>query len=336
MPHYTTKDLDAIARKIGDCELVVSVSGGKDSTAVALLLKELGLPFRALHLQTGWETDTTDRFVSDVLPGSIGVDIDFAAADIQLDEKREAIALRIEEQMGLSSGCTSPMVRLILHRGMFSTRKRRVCTQELKVFPASRYYDTLDADPISVVGVRAAESARRAKMTEWEDLHVRGHAPVVQWRPIIDWSLADVIAIHRRHGAPLNAEYNSATRVGCMPCIHARKSDLRHLAERYPERVETIRLLEEAVFHLAAERYAAKGETFESLGYTPPAFFQAPVGRVGANWPIDDMIDWAQSAHNRPGQPALLHERAGGCLRWGYCEFEAQPSEELDNIGGAA
>jgi len=322
MPHYTTKDLGALAEKIGDCELVVSVSGGKDSTAVALLMRELGLPFRALHLCTGWETETTDAFVRDVLPDIIGCDIDFAAADIVLDEKRAAIARRIESQaMGLSEDQSSPMVRLILKRGMFPSRTRRVCTQELKVFPAAAYYDSLDADPISVVGVRAEESARRAKMPEWETQTVRGHAPIEQWRPIIDWTLADVIRIHRRYGAPLNAEYDSATRVGCMPCIHARKSDLRHLAERYPARVEAIRMLEAAVYEIAAERYAARGETFESLGYTAPGFFQAPVGRVGANWSIDDMIAWAQSAHGRPRQPALLHERSGGCMRWGYCEL---------------
>ena len=45
---------DELREKIGDRVLVVSVSGGKDSTATCLHLKELGIPYQAIFFDTGW------------------------------------------------------------------------------------------------------------------------------------------------------------------------------------------------------------------------------------------------------------------------------------------
>ena len=48
-------DIDELKQRIGDRVLVVSVSGGKDSTATCLYLQELGLSYEATFFDTGWE-----------------------------------------------------------------------------------------------------------------------------------------------------------------------------------------------------------------------------------------------------------------------------------------
>ena len=55
-------------------EIIVSVSGGKDSTACCLHLLELGYTtsdFRRVFIDTGWEDDTTYNYL-DYLEKHIG------------------------------------------------------------------------------------------------------------------------------------------------------------------------------------------------------------------------------------------------------------------------
>jgi hypothetical protein len=146
------------------------------------------------------------------------------------------------------------------------------------------------------------------------------------WRPIIRWAEADVIAIHTRHGLRPNPLYlEGFSRVGCFPCIYARKGEIRRIAERYPERIDLLRMLEEKTAGAAAARYAAKGETFESLGYQQPSFFQSPLkAEGGATWPIDKVVEWSRTEHG--GRQMMLLDSAmeshedEGCMRWGLCE----------------
>jgi 3'-phosphoadenosine 5'-phosphosulfate sulfotransferase (PAPS reductase)/FAD synthetase len=88
---------------------------------------------------------------------------------------------------------------------------------------------------VNAVGVRAAESAARARMPEWE---FWDEMDAEIWRPLLAWSETDVIDMHRRHGLPPNPLYlQGARRVGCFPCIHATKSDLRQLSSEQIARI---------------------------------------------------------------------------------------------------
>ena len=58
--------------KPGEFLIVGSISGGKDSTAMALWLKEQGHDCRWVFADTGWEDRQTYDYLRDVLPGVIG------------------------------------------------------------------------------------------------------------------------------------------------------------------------------------------------------------------------------------------------------------------------
>jgi 3'-phosphoadenosine 5'-phosphosulfate sulfotransferase (PAPS reductase)/FAD synthetase len=134
-----------------------------------------------------------------------------------------------------------------------------------------------------------------------------------------------VIAIHRRHGLPPNPLYlEGASRVGCWPCIFARKNELRHLADTDPARVALIRQLEKEVGDGAAARAQAAGEPAGNR----PTFFQSPLREADGGrpcTPLDDVVLWSRTA--RGGRQLELFAPGpseDGCMRWGLCDTPAE------------
>lgn len=285
--------------KLRGRRVVASVSGGKDSAALSLHLRELGIEHDRVFLDTGWEHPATYEYLRGDLERVLG----------------PITWLRAERQMA----------DLIRHKGMFPSKQRRYCTQELKVRPMQRHLNAMVAagqDVINAVGIRHAESAARAQLGEWE--WSEGFECEV-WRPLVSWSEADVIAIHKRHGLKPNPLYlRGAERVGCWPCIYARKSEVRLLAAVDPERVEMLRRLEADVTD--AQRARAERDGKEPRG--PAAWFQAPLGRTGECWPIDRVVAWSRTSRGgRQFEMFAADPRDEGCMRWGLCETSS-PDEE--------
>ena len=317
---------------------VLSCSGGKDSTATGLYLQERGIEFEAIFCDTGWEAPETYDYLRDVLPRVLGPIRWLSAriewpdrvplhtlrasgapmAEVEPLERAEAarlaarceeMAAEIEAMIGVAH---SPMVRVILKKAMFPRRVARFCTQELKAFPARAHLATLD-DPLNVVGIRAEESPSRARMPERE--YDAGMDCEV-WRPILRWTLDDVIAIHARHGLRPNPLYlGSAVRVGCYPCIFARKAEIRDLS---PARVAAIRRLEACVAELTEARVTRRGDT---MNFAAPTFFQgvAPDAAGSYAYPIDDVLEWSQTARGGRQMELFAAGREEGCMRWGLC-----------------
>lgn len=297
-------------------EIIVSVSGGKDSTATALHLRDHGIHFRPVFMDTGWEHRETYAYLRGPLEDAIGP-VTWLRAEVDLPPEREPLALELESMLGHYSA----MVRLCIKKMMMPARQVRWCTQAAKVEPMHRWLATLDTDVVSVVGIRHDESAARRKMEEWE---WSDKLDMWTWRPIIRWTLDDVIAIHARHGIAPNPLYlRGATRVGCWPCIFARKAEIRMLADIDPERVAVLRRLEEVI----ADLYAAAG----AKDYKPPTWFQHNSERTpemsenGYAWPIDRVVEWSRT--RRGGRQVELFaaaERDAGCMRWGLCDTGSQ------------
>jgi len=237
---------EEIKERIKGRRVVASVSGGKDSAAMSLYLTELGIDHDRVFCDTGWEHELTYEYLRGPLTEKLG-------PIVELQPKRK-------------------MEELILHKGIFPQRIRRFCTQELKVFPLAEYMNkrmNAGEDIVNSVGIRAAESEARAKMPQWEwqngfDCEV--------WRPLLHWSEQDVIDIHKRHGLAPNPLYlKGFSRVGCFPCIYARKDEIRLVADIAPERIDRIRELERLVNIGAKARAEKRGEELNN----PPGWFQA-------------------------------------------------------------
>jgi 3'-phosphoadenosine 5'-phosphosulfate sulfotransferase (PAPS reductase)/FAD synthetase len=295
-----------------------SISGGKDSAAMSLFLKEQGIEHRRVFFDTGWEHPDLYSYLKDELPEAIG-EIEFLTPPLpNLDEEQEALAVYFEELLGHSP---SGMLRWIIYKGMFPSRIHRWCTQNLKMKTIKAFMKSNDFErPVNVVGIRADESEARSKLPERE---ISTSMDCMVWRPLIRWTVQDVIDIHHRHGLrPCKLYLQGAKRVGCWPCIFSRKSEVRYMAETDSSRVDLIRELEAAVQKIAAARHQKiideGGEMKKTL--RPPTFF-AGLGYGFTMPPIDKVVDWSKTSRGGKQYNFFREdEREPGCLSWGLCD----------------
>ena len=270
--------------------IYASISGGKDSTALALHLKELGVAFTPVFIDTGWEHPTTYEYIDTVLTPLLG----------------NIVRLRNEKLFDPSSQFNGGMEQMIHHHKMFPSGAVKFCTSELKVVPIQNYYAQervrLGAKPVNCVGIRAEESAKRSTMDEIEE---QDEATV--WRPLISWTEANVVAIHHRHNVTPNPLYlKGASRVGCYPCIYARKHEIAHMGLTDPARIDHLADLEQRITTIR-----------EAEGKGPATFFKSRRPHL-ATMTIREIVAWAQGSAD---EEDLLHEiEDAGCMRWGMCE----------------
>ena len=277
--------------------VVASVSGGKDSAAMSLWLHDHGIEHRRVFIDTGWEHPVTYEYIAGDLTDAIGP---------------------IETIRGAKL-----MPELVRSRGAFPSRLMRFCTQELKAKPIRDYLTGIEQPKINAVGIRAGESKARSKMAEWE---YQSYYGCDVWRPLIAWSEEDVIAIHTRHGLRPNPLYlKGASRVGCWPCIFARKAEVRLIAEVDPERIDLVRMLEHQVGEAAEARANAKGTTLEKKGHQSPTWFTTHgEGRSLKMFPIDEAVAWSRTSRGgRQVEMFATPKNERGCMRWGLCDAVA-------------
>lgn len=158
---------------------------------------------------------------------------------------------------------------------------------------------------ISWQGVRAQESAARAKLPEREDTP-EGYEI---YRPLLHWTVDDVFAIHRKHGIEPNPLYKLGMgRVGCLPCINCGKQELFEIARRFPAEIARVAEWERLV-KMASKRQAA-------------TFFPTANGR-GTDG-IYDEVEWSKTAYggkNYDLVKAIEFEDVPLCSsQYGLCE----------------
>jgi len=282
---------DEVRARIAGRHVVASVSGGKDSAAMSLWLRELEIEHSRTFMDTGWEHPSTYAYLRGELTDVIGP---------------------IQEIRGLVT-----MPDLIRQKTGFPGGKTRFCTQELKIKPMLQHLSSImdgGVDVVNAVGVRRQESAERADATEWEWMD---DFDCEMWRPLVEWSVEDIVAIHRRHGLRPNPLYlKGFSRVGCFPCIHANKGEIALVAKLEPARIDEIRALEAEV--------GAK-----SNADPKPAFFTLR-DRAGKKHrtPIDEVVTWSRTSYGGRQLEMLATDPADiGCMRWGLCEASSPKDE---------
>lgn len=267
---------------------IVSISGGKDSTATLLTAIERGAEnLRVVFCDTGHEHPQTLDYIR-YLADATGIDIEWIKAEFSADIARKrariespdtdwprhlrAAALEVLQPTGI------PMLDLVLWKGRFPSTKTKFCTEFLKRRPfeqqivepliGSREFQRV----VTWVGVRRDESAARANVAEWEMQFGDPDTGAGLWmhRPIAAWTAQDVFALHRRHSIRWNPLYEQGmSRVGCMPCINARKGEMREIARRFPEEIARVaaweRIASAASKRGCATFWPARGETNVTL-----------------------------------------------------------------------
>jgi 3'-phosphoadenosine 5'-phosphosulfate sulfotransferase (PAPS reductase)/FAD synthetase len=354
---------------------IVSISGGKDSTACALLALERypREEIRLVFADTGNEHEQTYAYVHEYLPVALGLPIHTVRADFSeaIERKRRFIAekwapdlvagtpgkwKRVDDEddgseppappQDQTRRCTVggwewkpgrppvseeqaadkvaralavlrptgvPFLDLCLIKGRFPSRMAQFCTSELKVVPITEWQMHLIDDGYEVEswqGIRADESPKRAGDPERED---RGGGLTI-YRPILRWTAQQTVDYVRSRGVILNPLYSQGMhRVGCMPCINARKDEVNEIAKRFPEHVERIEEWERLVAE-ASKRDAS-------------TFFASPAQGTGltteeavAQGNIRAVVEWARTSRGgvqfdwvRDEEPAMCASAYGLC-----------------------
>jgi 3'-phosphoadenosine 5'-phosphosulfate sulfotransferase (PAPS reductase)/FAD synthetase len=241
---------------------LVYVSGGKDSTACLLLALERHPceEVRAVFADTGNEHPATYDFVR-YLGEQTGVEITWLRQDFTdwWWRRRDYVRDHWPEK-GVSPEVVTralalfdlgpsgnPYLDLCVIKGRFPARRMQFCTQFLKTEPLTEHaLDLIDQFGAveSWQGVRAEESASRAKLPEREDC---GGGYSI-YRPILKWTAAQVFDLHIAKGIKPNPLYKQGmNRVGCMPCINVAKDELLEISKRFPEHIDRIAEWEDIV-----------------------------------------------------------------------------------------
>lgn len=311
---------------------VISFSGGKDSTAMLLLAIERDTPdLSVVFADTGNEHEQTYDYVR-YIESATGVPIRWVKADFsrQIAGKREFVLTKWASKWGAPQEAIDraaaalaptgiPFLDLCIWKGRFPSTMRAFCSEELKRNPIIEQVQKPlleTGNIISWQGVRRDESIRRRFLAERElKLTAENGNEMWNYRPILDWTADDCFAMHKKHGIKHNPLYEQGMgRVGCMPCINARKDEINEIAKRFPVVIDRIAEWERAV-RLASKHKAATFFASENMpaGTTPEQHYD--------NANISQIVKWAATARGGKQRDFLREMDGPVCSSiYGLCE----------------
>lgn len=217
-------------------KILVSLSGGKDSTALALLLVDRGVEVAEfLFCDTGLEYpeiyDALDRFEETTgrkitrLRREDGKDFLYFAAHKPI-KARSALRRDGTPRRTRGHGWPNPMLRF--------------CTRELKLDVLAKYkrdhYKT--GEYVEAVGIAADEPKR-----------IHAENPLTVY-PLVEWGIteADAFALCKARGFyPSPCAYDDCKRVSCFACPLSNLDKIRYLIGKRPELWSRIKEMEKEI-----------------------------------------------------------------------------------------
>lgn len=312
---------------------VVSVSSGKDSdeTLRQALSRYPSDRVRAVIADTGNEHDLVWEHIA-YIEQRFGISVEVLRADFseEIMAKRRFIALdqrtrrdkkgrRVRwsnkakrRALAVLWPSGNPYLDLCMWKGRFPSRKAQFCTQELKTAMLVEYQQALVEQGHRVVswqGVRRDESLNRRNAKKFERLNPRTYA----YRPLVDWSAAQVFASLAAHDVRPNDLYKLGMgRVWCMPCINAAKGELREIAIRWPAHVDRISECERIVCDCSKRGFS----TFMVDSHKAKDRRQ-----VFADLNITSRVEWSKTTRGGKQFDLLADDEPAACASsYGLCE----------------
>ena len=239
--------------------IIISSSGGKDSTACSLLMQEYSVPVEKIWL---WHQSIDGREDTEIAffdwPSTEGYVREFSKlTGMKLDFQWRKYGFYGElhrensRTNGVSFTCNGNTIHLPTTGGKETTRKKwpaktaslntRWCSAYLKIDASARalanHPELKDKRILFITGERRQESAARAKYPKSELHRCNTKSRLVHhWRPVIDWDERDVWDIMEKHRImPHPAYYLGFPRLSCRSCIFYSKDHWATLAKISPE-----------------------------------------------------------------------------------------------------
>lgn len=295
------------------------LSGGKDSTALwAWAIHESGYDRESI---IGIFADTENEY------DEVYEQISALCAFGQLYGVKPIVILR---SMGF--------LELCIKKKRFPSARARFCTEELKIKPTLEFVKGLQAQGYEVVshsGVRKNESFERSLMEEWGESAM---LKCKERRPILDYKIEDVWAMHKKYGLPINPLYlTGRKRVGCKLCCMSNKRDVRITVKTRPEVIAQYREWEKIVSEnrFTVNKNGSHGNSCFFAASTVPMrqrtgeFFSGKRNQTFKVATIDDVARWSFTLRGGvqagfefmfDDEPIFEIDDAHAPCKSGYCE----------------
>ncbi|MBI9110025.1 phosphoadenosine phosphosulfate reductase family protein [Maridesulfovibrio ferrireducens] len=206
---------------MGNVNNIISLSGGKDSTAMLLLMLEKNIPIHsAVFFDTGWEFpqmhDHLDKLEKYTGVGLIRLRPE-KTFNYWMFERR--VVARKGEKRGtvhrIGNGWPSPM--------------RRWCTRQ-KVSALEAYTKDFEK-PVQCIGYAADEAHRAEAKTLNKKKHWKFRFPLIE----LGVDEREALSLCKSHGFDWGGLYDHFRRVSCFCCPLQRLNDLRILRNEFPD-----------------------------------------------------------------------------------------------------
>jgi 3'-phosphoadenosine 5'-phosphosulfate sulfotransferase (PAPS reductase)/FAD synthetase len=181
---------------------ICGISGGKDSSALAVYMRDQVPQMEYFFCDTGAELPETYEYL-DKLETALGKPI-----------------TRLNARRGFDHWFT-------VYRGALPSPQMRWCTKKMKIEPLEEWIG--DNPAISYVAIRADESGRKGYVSTKPN--IKAVFPFVEAGVTHD----GVLRILEEAGIGLPGYYEWRTRSGCYFCFYQRKAEWVGLADRHPE-----------------------------------------------------------------------------------------------------